>query len=217
MKTLQIITRPFRDKMIRQRSDNGFLCTTDLLNLYNKNRNINENEKFLADYFKPTSTQEYLTAVLKDCNENMENSLYFNTTKDLTMSTRGKNGGTYVHPLVFIDFAMWLSPTFKVWAAKVIMDKLIELRHIVGDEYKELTQAVHKYLMPTDYREYKEEAIMMNRLVWQTGEGKRNNATQEELDKLKKLQRADIRLLEKGIHDRTERNRILTKISELIF
>lgn len=39
----------------------------------------------------------------------------------------------WVHPLVFLDFAMWLNPDFKYDAVKMVYDKLIQLRIEVGD------------------------------------------------------------------------------------
>ena len=67
----------------------------------------------------------------------------------------------YVH-----RFAMWLSPDFKVMCIEWIYDHLMELRNQVGDEYKELSISIKKYLAPVNIEVYKDEAKMINKLVF---------------------------------------------------
>jgi len=49
-----------------------------------------------------------------------------------------------MHPLLFIDFAMWINPTFKVKVLKFVYDEMIKYRNDAGDAYKELGSAVGK-------------------------------------------------------------------------
>lgn len=35
-----------------------------------------------------------------------------------------------MHPLLFIDFAMWLNPAFKVKVLKFVYDELIKFRNL---------------------------------------------------------------------------------------
>ena len=53
-------------------------------------------------------------------------------------SRKGKNGGTWVHPLILIDIAMWLSPEFKYDAMKWLEDRLIQNRDLSGESYKKM-------------------------------------------------------------------------------
>jgi len=50
------------------------------------------------------------------------------------LKSRGKNGGTWMHPILFIDFAMWINPKFKVKVLKFLHDKLIKHRIDTGDK-----------------------------------------------------------------------------------
>lgn len=102
-----------------------------------------------------------------------------------------------MHPYMFIDFAMWLSPDFKVMCIEWIYDHLIELRNQVGDEFKELTSTVKKFLQPTNVEVYRDEIKMINKLVFgtETKEDIRQTASQEELKLLQVLQKADIKLI----------------------
>jgi len=49
-----------------------------------------------------------------------------------------------MHPLLFIDFAMWINPTFKVKVLKFVYDQMIKYRNDAGDAYKDLGSAVGK-------------------------------------------------------------------------
>lgn len=60
------------------------------------------------------------------------------------LKTRGKNGGTWMHPLLFIDFAMWINPAFKYDVLKFVADQMIKYRNDAGDAYRELGSAVQK-------------------------------------------------------------------------
>lgn len=47
-----------------------------------------------------------------------------------------------MHPIMFIDFAMWLNPSFKVKVIRFVSDELILLRDQAGENYKKLSAAV---------------------------------------------------------------------------
>ena len=53
-------------------------------------------------------------------------------------------------PLMFLDFAMWLNPAFKVKVLKFVQDEMIRYRNDAGDAYKELSSAVMK-IVPKDF------------------------------------------------------------------
>jgi hypothetical protein len=59
-------------------------------------------------------------------------------------ANKGDNAGTWMHPYLFIDFAMWLNPTFKVKVIKFVSDEMIKYRNEAGDAYVELGKAVAK-------------------------------------------------------------------------
>lgn len=128
LKTVQIIERKFKDGVIRQNHKNGWFNATDLIHVANRYRQqIGLDKKMIADYLKTNSTKEFVKEILD--RENI--SLAFESKK-------GKGGGTWVHPLILIDIAMWLSPEFKYDAMKWLEDRLIQNRDLSGDSYKKL-------------------------------------------------------------------------------
>ena len=57
-----------------------------------------------------------------------------------------------MHPMLFIDFAMWLNPYFKYDVLRFVADEMIKYRNLAGDSYKTLAShvatIVPKPLMP---------------------------------------------------------------------
>lgn len=53
-----------------------------------------------------------------------------------------KNGGTWMHPILFVKFAMYLSPRFEYHVLKFVSDEMIRYRNDAGDAYKELSSAI---------------------------------------------------------------------------
>lgn len=128
MKTTQIMERRFRDGVIRQNHKSGWFNATDLIQVANQYRTqIGLEKKLIADYLRNNSTKEFIKEILD--RENL--SLAYESKK-------GKGGGTWVHPLILIDIAMWLSPDFKYEAMKWLEDRLIQNRDLSGDSYKKL-------------------------------------------------------------------------------
>ena len=76
-----------------------------------------------------------------------------NTEASVYLKSRGKySGGTWMHPMLFIDFAMWLNPYFKYDVLRFVSDEMIKYRNLAGDSYKTLAShvatIVPKQLMP---------------------------------------------------------------------
>lgn len=137
MKTNNVLTRPMGDFSVNQRTKDGYFNATDLIKQWNLNAQVSGDykKKEIKDYLENKSTQEFLEALKKEENLNGENSPY--------LTSRGKyNGGTWMHPIMFIDFAMWLNPSFKVKVIRFVSDELILLRDQAGENYKKLSAAV---------------------------------------------------------------------------
>jgi len=136
MKTNQIMVRKFLGHDIRQNHIGGYFNLTDFSKIANEFRKQNGlSKKQTAHYVELQSTKEFMTELAHE-----EDVL----VKDLWLSKRGKNGGTWVHPIVFIDVAMWFNPKLKVKVLKWVYDELISARDEGGESYKtlmsELTQ-----------------------------------------------------------------------------
>lgn len=207
MKTAQILKRNLNGVLVRQNHKTAFFNANDLLDIYNS---TSKSPKDMWGYFRSASFKDYREAVLKDILQNTAKKQYLIKglvdgqdvqLDNLTIETkRGKNGGTWMHPLIFIDFAMWLSPEFKVSCVKWLWDRLISLRDEAGDTFKEVNEALFDQKPNLPPFGYSNEAKMINKLVFGNPEGgQRNLATEKQLELLKQLQKADIKLIQSGL------------------
>ena len=89
--------------------------------------------KRLDVFLKNRQTDDFIASIAK--NEGLN-------AKDVVKTTRGKNGGTWVHPLLFIDLCTWLDSDFKYQALLFVQDKMLHYRNEVSESYKELSRAV---------------------------------------------------------------------------
>lgn len=210
MKTEQIMVRDLNGIKVSQRISDSFFNATELLNEFNRSTGKN---KVMPEFWSNKSTDSFLESLSKELSYNIGDSLVLE--KDLFTTKRGKHGGTYMHPYLFIKFAMWLSSDFEVQVIKWVYDNLIDFRHEAGDYYLEMCSAISdRYFEYYGKRPspliFIKEANYLNKLVY--GEYKGNNrnlSTQEQLDRLNKLQKANIKLIKEGlgVFDRKEKLR----------
>lgn len=202
MKTVAIMQRQFNGVAIRQNSKTGFFNLNDLYECYKEEDP--DGKKRIDKYLDYSVTKEFVEALreaeLEKVKSPSQGEFILPLVDEIKVieTKRGVNGGTWVHPYLFLDFAMWLNPKFKLWAMSVIEDKLIELRNEAGDRFKEMNQAL-KASGATSPREYAMEAKMINEIVFD-GKTKeqRNKANEQELDLLNKLQKYNAHLINLG-------------------
>ena len=139
------MTRQLANFKVEQRTKDGYFNLTGLLNSWNSETGA---KKELKDYFGNKATQEFIKALAEEENLKGEKSPY--------LASRGKNGGTWGHPLLFIDFAMWLNPAFKVKVLKFVSDQMLSYRNEAGEAYKMLASAVSQIVPRNSIREYME-------------------------------------------------------------
>lgn len=148
MNTNQIMIRQLANFKVEQRTKDGYFNLTGLLKSWNE---VNDSKKELKDYFDNKATQEFIKALADEENLHGEKSPY---VKSKARADRG--GGTWGHPLLFIDFAMWLNPTFKVKVLKFVSDQMLSYRNEAGEAYKALASAVSRIVPKNKIREYME-------------------------------------------------------------
>lgn len=117
MKTNQIMVRPMGCFSVEQRTKDAFFNATALLKQWNKTAN---SERKLDNYFASEKTKTFIQTIME--RENL------NTPKLVYLKSRGKKGGTWMHPMLFIDFAMWIDPEFKYDVLKFVYDQMIAFR-----------------------------------------------------------------------------------------
>lgn len=132
MKTNQVLVRKMGEFDVLQRTSDGMFNANKLLKQWN---DINNSKKEINHFIHENkNTQEFIKALLIEENLNTRNSAY--------LTTRGKNGGTWMHPILFVKFAMWINPSFEVKVIKFVYDQLIRYRNDAGDAYREMTSAI---------------------------------------------------------------------------
>lgn len=140
----------------------------------------------------------------------------FKERNNVLIQSRGKNGGTWMHPLLFIDFAMWLNPAFKVKVLKFVYDELIKFRNLAGDAYPRMCSAVHT-ILPKDIfkQKIKDLAKSLNIIVYGRHENEMRNKVGDEakIRELYELESQIAQWIELGfIKDYASLKKTLTKV-----
>lgn len=128
MKTAVTMKRELLGVVIRQDSKTGMMNANDLHsagNLLRKQKGLPE--KQMQSFFVLDSTSELIDEIM------MSEGLSIDGIKK---AKRGKDGGTWLHPILFVDMAMWYSPELKVKIIKWVIDGLIMRRNESGDSFK---------------------------------------------------------------------------------
>jgi hypothetical protein len=175
MKTSVTMVRKMGDFDVHQRTKDGMFNATSLLKQYNKGNRGKEVNAFL----KNEKTIEFISA--------LQESEDVDTRKIVTVTKGGKGSeqGTWMHPYLFIDFAMWINPKFKIEVIKFVYEELIKQRHDAGDNYLLLSSSGVKL---KGYN-FSEVAIALQWIVYgKKGKNQRQTATQEQLKELSDLQ-----------------------------
>jgi hypothetical protein len=171
MKTNQKMIRKMGQFNVIQRTSDSMFNATSLLDQWNKSNGM---QKQMIHYVENNSTKEFIKTIEAEENTKERNSVL--------SQKRGKNGGTWMHPLLFIDFAMWINPKFKYHVLKFVSDEMIKYRHEAGDEYRNLSAAICK-IVPSDFMQtaMKKIAEALNWIVFNSHEsGIRNKFGDEQ-------------------------------------
>lgn len=164
MKTEVIMKRSLFNHEIRQRSKSGFFSATDLVNAGNKYRITNDKSLFnLSSFLNKTSSKEFIDTLERD-------------GEKAVIKSRGRNSTTWVHPFVFIDIALAISPELKKQVYSWVTDELLKHRNGSGESYKKMTGAL--WLTTTNHKSFQSEIVSVanrikrecNILDWQTAD-----------------------------------------------
>jgi len=132
MKTEVVMKRELFGQTISQKSKSEFFSATDLIRAGNKYRAMNDLPFVnIQQYWANSSNQEFMKEL---------ESQYGKIRTD----GRGRGNHTWVHPLLFIDMALWLNPRLKVEIYKWLQDHLLQFRNDSGDSYKIMVGSLYK-------------------------------------------------------------------------
>ncbi len=126
MKTEVIMKRELFGCEISQKSKSEFFSATDLVKAGNRWRAINGLSSFdVTVFFKRKDVKEFIGTLEEK----------YGTVK---ISGRGRGKHTWVHPLLFIDIALAISPKLKIEVYEWLFDHLIKNRNDSGDSFKKM-------------------------------------------------------------------------------
>lgn len=187
MKTNVIMTRPMGQFEVLQRTIDGWFDANALLTQWNA---ISENpQRAMSRFLESESVKSFIEALKDDISQcaNMQvgDIQVIKKVKGRNTAKGKTKDQVWLHPYLFIKFAMWLNPKFEVQVIKFVYDELIKCRHLAGDNYNVLTAAVSK-LPDCDYREVAKaiQWIVFNR----TGKNLRQQATQKQLSEISDIE-----------------------------
>lgn len=123
------------------RTSDSFVNVTELYKSYNE---VHEKEKDLSNYFKSVESTDFIQAVVEELNEDEPEKEV--TSKDIVKTSRGRNGATWMHPLVALDAVAYLEPRLKVKAYKALMGikDRVPKRINLADRAKQLNSKICK-------------------------------------------------------------------------
>lgn len=182
MKTNVIMHRSLGDLVVNQRTKDGYFDGNLLLSQWNK---INGKRRRINDFLESKSTKEFVETLEEDIAHDEIPTMAFHHKKGRNTKKGRTKDEVWMHPYLFIDFAMWINPKFKLQVIKFVYDELIKNRHSAGDNYKMLAQSGVKL---KGYN-FSEVATAMNWIVFnKRGKNLRQSASPLELKELSEIQ-----------------------------
>lgn len=126
--------RPLQGHAVRQRTEDAFISANDLLSIGNRVRGEEGLQpRAMSDYFEQSTSQEFIEVVK-----------YQEKISRAFTSTKGRTGGTWLHPVVALDFALWLTPKLKYEVYKWVTDNLLGVRVASAGSFKNMNIALDK-------------------------------------------------------------------------
>ncbi len=117
---------------ISQKSKSEYFSATDLVRAGNKWRLLNGLGFFkMSEWLRNKSTADFIKKLEEK----------FGIIK---ISGRGRGKHTWIHPFLFIDMALAISPSLKIEVYDWLFDKLIKYRNNSGDSYKKMAGAIYQ-------------------------------------------------------------------------
>jgi hypothetical protein len=130
MVTEVIMKREVFGSEVAQKSKSEFFSATDLVMAGNKWRVMNNLPLFdINEFMRRKSTIEFVDLLKKKFG-------------DIKIVSKGRGQHTWVHPYLFIDIALAISPELKIEVYGWLFDYLIRYRNESGDSYKKMAGAL---------------------------------------------------------------------------
>ena len=172
-----VMLRQLNGSDVRQRTTDNFISLTDLLYAGNVARATNSLPiRTLDFYFQTNEAQDFI--------ESLKVSENITTVKT---ATKGRSGVTWGHPLLAMDFALWLSPMLKLEVYKWMFDQLLIKRVDSGNSFKDMNIALDtQFNIGAKTWKYANTANLIRETI---GVSDWNTATENQLKERDRLQR----------------------------
>lgn len=182
--------RPMGQFEVLQRTSDGYFDGAALL--YQWKKSNPKCKDSVKDFLEQVKVQSFLSELESEIGNNAQPQKWDMANLQSVRNIKGRNtrnGRTkdqvWMHPYLFIKFAMWINPKFELQVIKFVYDELIKNRHLAGDNYNVLTSAIAT-LPDADYREV---AKAIQWIVFNTtGKNLRQSATQEQLKEISEIE-----------------------------
>ena len=203
MKTNVILKSESRELLgtiVRQKTENGFLCLTDLQQAFDKARiQYGWNDRRINDIISTQTFKERTYYILKELKiietefsvfiQMLDNQGIVDSFKSLgiwEMKGKGSERLVWVNPYIFVGIALEINP--KLYASTVLWltDSLIFDRREAGGNYLPMNIAINTKLGLSEYWKYAE--LINKKIFGKHEKGIRNLASKEDLKKIAKLE-----------------------------
>jgi len=160
---------------INQRTGDGYINATNLVNIHNANTGEN---KELERYFITDKTIELIEKIAEI--EKIDVST-------IKVAVKGKYGGTWTHPMVALDLAGWLDAGIKILMYNIVIQEVFKSRDDSKEASKVMNEALYLYFMhsynrpPADV-DYIREANMIKFLCDLNYDETWDNASKKKLE-----------------------------------
>jgi len=203
-RALELYTEYAGEAGIVKVDKNGYICLNDMERFFPSKR--------IDNWLANQQTKDLITVVERTCI--IPNFLGI-------IAKRGKGGGTYAHELIAMDFAMWLSPEFRVKVYYEYMNGTQRKenwnikRIMAANNYKIMGDAIQNKIAHAEHSsgfEYSNEARMLNTIVFgKPDKEQRDTATEAQLDAIAYLEGYNAAYIDAGMEYK-ERKDLLARI-----
>jgi len=190
MKTSVIMKRTMDKFIIEQRTKDGYFDANHLLQQWNKDNS----EKKMSRFLDMEKTQTFIGEIYS---QESHSAKMYDGDFQVVITIKGKNTSrgkkpdkVFMHPYLYLDFAMWLSSEFKYYVIKFVYDELIEYRHAAGLGNNELMDAISRTWKINFPQIYMQINFALNHIIFNNSYQRiRNNSTLNQLKDLRDMQK----------------------------
>ncbi len=203
MKTNQNLIRKMGEFDVTQRTQDGMFNANALLQQWNK-KNGNTRRR-MDDFLDSQNTKAFIETIKEQESEGRnfaipDNQIVTKGRARTLSSGLRKAADIWMHPFLFIDFAMWLNPKFKYDVLKFVYDDLIKFRNDAGTAYIEMCEQVASISNKKETADNIKKVAQAINFIAQNKHEKmiRNEADEDQMKEYVRVQKEITMLIKRG-------------------